>query len=33
MKLQHKVCVLTGGGAGIGRCLAGTFLREGARVS
>lgn len=32
MKLQHKVCVLTGGGAGIGRCLAETFLREGARV-
>lgn len=32
MKFNHKVCVLTGGAAGIGRCLAESFCAEGARV-
>lgn len=32
MKFKDKVCVLTGGAAGIGRCLAESFSVEGARV-
>lgn len=32
MKFKNKVCVLTGGAAGIGRCLAERFSAEGARV-
>lgn len=32
MKFKNKVCVLTGGAAGIGKCLAERFSTEGARV-
>lgn len=32
MKFKQKVCVITGGAAGIGRCLAESFSAEGARV-
>lgn len=32
MKFKNKVCVLTGGAAGIGKCLAESFNAEGARV-
>lgn len=32
MKFKNKVCIITGGAAGIGRCLAESFSVEGARV-
>mgnify|MGYP000136453646 FL=1 len=32
MKFKNKVCIITGGAAGIGRCLAESFSAEGARV-
>jgi NAD(P)-dependent dehydrogenase (short-subunit alcohol dehydrogenase family) len=33
MRLQDKVCVITGAGGGMGRVAAHTFAREGARVA
>ena len=32
MKLKNKVCIVTGGATGIGKCLVETFSKEGARV-
>ena len=32
MQLQGRVCVITGGANGIGRCIAETFAQEGASV-
>jgi len=33
MKFKNKHAVVTGGANGIGRCVAETFLREGAVVT
>lgn len=33
MKFEGKVCVITGGAGGIGRCVAEAFAREGAAVA
>lgn len=32
MKLKNKVCIVTGGATGIGKCLVETLNKEGARV-
>jgi NAD(P)-dependent dehydrogenase (short-subunit alcohol dehydrogenase family) len=33
MKFEDKICVVTGGVNGIGRCITETFIKEGARVA
>ncbi len=33
MKFNDKICIVTGGANGIGRCIAEAFIHEGARVA
>lgn len=33
MRFEDKVCVVTGGALGIGRCIAEEFAKEGASVA
>ncbi|MGB6937831.1 MAG: SDR family oxidoreductase [Xanthobacteraceae bacterium] len=33
MRLDGKTALVTGAGSGIGKCIAGTYVREGARVA
>ena len=33
MKLENKVCIVTGGASGIGKAIAARFAREGGKIA